>query len=170
MADKAREWGVNICYSAYSARRTGCQDLFLNTAEQLRMLNEGFDQVEARRDGTNWIVNSTSTLNATREYFEHGGRPAARPGSGSWLSPADGELQPCSMQLQPLRTPGAQADDPGVHGNEHVRRMLRVDPVLPRQELPADLKENVGEYFSFSKDQDGFQAMKGQAVPSASTS
>jgi MoaA/NifB/PqqE/SkfB family radical SAM enzyme len=32
LADKAREWGVNLCYSAYSARRTGCRDLFLNDA------------------------------------------------------------------------------------------------------------------------------------------
>ncbi len=35
MADKAREWGVNICYSAYSPRRTGCRDYFLNTPEQI---------------------------------------------------------------------------------------------------------------------------------------
>ena len=26
VADKAREWGVDLCYSAYSARRTGCRD------------------------------------------------------------------------------------------------------------------------------------------------
>jgi MoaA/NifB/PqqE/SkfB family radical SAM enzyme len=36
IADKAREWGVNLCYSAYSARRTGCRDYFLNgSPEQL---------------------------------------------------------------------------------------------------------------------------------------
>ena len=39
IADKAREWGVNLCYSAYSARRTGCRDLFLNTPEQIAELN-----------------------------------------------------------------------------------------------------------------------------------
>ena len=26
IADKAREWGVNLCYSAYSPRRTGCRE------------------------------------------------------------------------------------------------------------------------------------------------
>ena len=35
IADKAREWGVNLCYSAYSARRTGCRDYLLNSPEQL---------------------------------------------------------------------------------------------------------------------------------------
>ena len=44
MADKAREWGVNICYSAYSARRTGCRDYFLNSPEQLATLNRGLDR------------------------------------------------------------------------------------------------------------------------------
>ncbi len=73
MADKAREWGVNICYSAYSARRTGCRDYFLNTPEQLATLNRELDRVEARRDSTNWIVNSPTTLEATRSYFENNG-------------------------------------------------------------------------------------------------
>jgi hypothetical protein len=28
IADQARAWGANLCYSAYSARRTGCRDYF----------------------------------------------------------------------------------------------------------------------------------------------
>jgi MoaA/NifB/PqqE/SkfB family radical SAM enzyme len=68
-ADKAREWGVNICYSAYSARRTGCRDYMLNSPGQLAELNRALDRVETRRDHTNWIVNSPSTLDATRRYF-----------------------------------------------------------------------------------------------------
>src|SRR5450759_802400 len=31
MAGKAREWGVNMCLSSYSPRRTGCRDYFLDT-------------------------------------------------------------------------------------------------------------------------------------------
>jgi MoaA/NifB/PqqE/SkfB family radical SAM enzyme len=100
MADKAREWGVNICYSAYSARRTGCRDYFLNTPEQIATLNRGLDQVEARRDASNWIVNSTSTLEATRHYFENNGRPGCKAGLRFLVVTADGELQPCSMQFQ----------------------------------------------------------------------
>lgn len=99
MADKAREWGVNICYSSYSPRRTGCQDFFLNTKPQIDLLNSELDRVEARRDGTNWIVNSPTTLEATRQYFENGGRPGCTAGLRFLVVTAQGALQPCSMQF-----------------------------------------------------------------------
>jgi MoaA/NifB/PqqE/SkfB family radical SAM enzyme len=100
IADKAREWGVNLCYSAYSARRTGCRDYFLNSAEQLAMLNAMLDKVEARRDASNWIVNAPSTLEATRRYFENRGTPGCKAGLRFLVVTADGALQPCSMQFQ----------------------------------------------------------------------
>ena len=103
IADLARAWGVNLCYSAYSARRTGCRDLFLNTPEQLSILNEHLDRVEALRDSTNWIVNSTSTLDATRSYFENRGTPGCKAGLRFLVVTADGALQPCSMQFQRYR-------------------------------------------------------------------
>jgi MoaA/NifB/PqqE/SkfB family radical SAM enzyme len=99
VADKAREWGVNICYSSYSPRRTGCQDFFLNTKQQIARLNSELDRVEARRDGTNWIVNSPTTLEATRQYFENGGRPGCTAGLRFLVVTAQGALQPCSMQF-----------------------------------------------------------------------
>jgi len=99
IADKAREWGVNLCYSAYSARRTGCRDYFLNTPEQLVQLNAHLDRVEARRDQTNWIVNSPSTLEATRRYFANNGTPGCKAGLRFLVVTADGALQPCSMQF-----------------------------------------------------------------------
>ena len=100
IADKAREWGVNLCYSAYSARRTGCREYLPNGAEQLAKLNAHLDAVEARRDESNWIVNSTSTLDATRRYFENGGAPGCKAGLRFLVVTADGALQPCSMQFQ----------------------------------------------------------------------
>lgn len=103
IADKSREWGVNLCYSAYSARRTGCRDYLPASAEQLTELNAHLDEVEARRDETNWIVNSTSTLDATRRYFEHGGAPGCQAGLRFLVVTADGFLQPCSMQFQRYR-------------------------------------------------------------------
>ena len=84
LADKAKEWGANICYSSYAARRTGCQDYSLTTPAQLALLNRELDQVETRRDATNWIVNSPSTLNATRRFFEQGKAPGARLDIVSW--------------------------------------------------------------------------------------
>jgi MoaA/NifB/PqqE/SkfB family radical SAM enzyme len=103
IADTARAWGVNLCYSAYSARRTGCRDYFLNTPEQLRQLNEQLNRVEIRRDPTNWIVNSPSTLDATRLYFANRGTPGCKAGLRFLVVTADGELQPCSMQFQKYR-------------------------------------------------------------------
>jgi MoaA/NifB/PqqE/SkfB family radical SAM enzyme len=100
LADKAREWGVNLCYSAYSARRTGCRDYFPGSPEQLIELNARLDRVEQRRDSTNWIVNSSSTLLATRQYFANGGTPGCKAGLRFLVVTADGALQPCSMQFR----------------------------------------------------------------------
>jgi MoaA/NifB/PqqE/SkfB family radical SAM enzyme len=100
IAGKARDWGVNLCYSAYSPKRTGCRDYCLNTPEQLRSLNDGLDMVELMRDETNWIVNSTSTLNATRRYFAEGCAPGCKAGLRFLVVRSDGMLQPCSMQFQ----------------------------------------------------------------------
>jgi MoaA/NifB/PqqE/SkfB family radical SAM enzyme len=99
IADKAREWGVNLCYSAYSARRTGCRDLLPVSKDQIAAINDHFDRVEARRDGSNWIVNSRSTLDATRRYFENSGTPGCKAGHRFLVVTADGALQPCSMQF-----------------------------------------------------------------------
>jgi MoaA/NifB/PqqE/SkfB family radical SAM enzyme len=100
VADRARQWGVNLCYSAYSARRTGCRDYFLNTDAQIAELNRQLDGVEARRDATNWIVNAPSTLEATRRYFINGGTPGCKAGLRFLVVTADGALQPCSMQFE----------------------------------------------------------------------
>ncbi len=100
IADKAREWGVNLCYSAYSARRTGCRDYFPGAPAQLAELNARLDRVEARRDSTNWLVNSPSTLQATRHYFATGGTPGCKAGLRFLVVTADGALQPCSMQFK----------------------------------------------------------------------
>src|SRR5262249_1229884 len=56
IAWKAREWGVNLCYSAYSARRTGCRDFFPDSAAEVEEIGTLLARVEARRDPTNWIV------------------------------------------------------------------------------------------------------------------
>ena len=103
LADKAREWGVNICYSSYSAKRTGCRDYSLTTEEQLAALHRGLDTVEARRDPTNWIVNSPTTLASTRQFFEQGEMPGCKAGHRFLVVTSDGWLQPCSMVFKRYR-------------------------------------------------------------------
>ena len=95
VADTAREWGVNLCYSAYSARRTGCRDYFLGSPEQLAKLNRQLDRVETRRDATNWIVNAPTTLEATRRYFEQ--RRHARLQGGPALPGGHGRRRPAAV-------------------------------------------------------------------------
>ena len=100
IADRAHEWGVNICYSSYSPRRTGCRDYFLNDPDQLDTLRWELERVESRRDKTNWIVNTPATLRATRRYFENAGTPGCKAGLRFLVVTSDGALQPCSMQFE----------------------------------------------------------------------
>ena len=147
LADKAREWGVNICYSSYSARRTGCRDYSLTTPQQLSLLNSELDQVESRRDSTNWIVNAPTTLDATRRFFQQGGLPGCKAGHRFLVVTSDGWLQPCSMVFQRYRledyarmrtefTPGNTCDECYVS----IRSYL--DKTFPRL-----LWENVRGFF-----------------------
>ena len=100
LADKAREWGVNLCYSSYSARRTGCRDYSLTTPQQLSVLNRQLDHVETQRDATNWLVNAPSTIAAMKQFFENGKMPGCRAGHRFLVVTSEGWLQPCSMVFQ----------------------------------------------------------------------
>jgi MoaA/NifB/PqqE/SkfB family radical SAM enzyme len=150
-ADKAREWGVNICYSAYSARRTGCRDYMLASPEQLATLNRELDRVETRRDSSNWIVNSPTTLDATRRYFENGGTPGCKAGLRFLVVTARGELQPCSMQF--LRYPlGEQARmvSEFTRTNTCDQCYVSIRSYLDKN-FSRLLWENVHEFFSFGQ-------------------
>jgi MoaA/NifB/PqqE/SkfB family radical SAM enzyme len=148
IAVKAREWGVNLCYSAYSPRRTGCQDYFPGTPEQLEAINRGLDRVEGMRDRSNWIVNSRTTLEATRRYFEEHGTPGCTAGLRFLVVRSDGMLQPCSMQFRQF---------PLTERNRMLREFTATNAcdecyVSIRSYLdksfPQLVRENVSEFFS----------------------
>jgi MoaA/NifB/PqqE/SkfB family radical SAM enzyme len=148
LADKAREWGTNICYSAYSARRTGCKDYSLNTAQQLALLNREFDRVESRRDPANWIVNSPSTLEATRRFFENGSAPGCKAGHRFLVVTSDGWLQPCSMVFQrfPLEERARMAGE-FTRTNACDECYVSIRSYLDKS-FPQLLWENVSGFFS----------------------
>jgi MoaA/NifB/PqqE/SkfB family radical SAM enzyme len=149
IADKAREWGVNLCYSAYSARRTGCRNLFLETDAQLAELNRGLDLVEARRDSTNWIVNSPSTLDATRRYFANRGLPGCSAGLRFLVVTADGALQPCSMQFHRYALEDrARMVSEFTRHNRCDECYVSIRSYLDKS-FPQLLWENVSGFFSF---------------------
>jgi MoaA/NifB/PqqE/SkfB family radical SAM enzyme len=151
LADKAREWGVNICYSSYSARRTGCRDYSLTRPEQLAQLNRELDQVESRRDATNWIVNAPSTLDATREFFHKGEMPGCKAGHRFLVVTSDGWLQPCSMvfkryRLEDRERMAEEFTKTNTCGECYVSIRSYLDKTFPQL-----LWENVSGFLSVSK-------------------
>ena len=151
MADKAREWGVNICYSAYSARRTGCRDWLPVAPAQLARIRAELDRVEARRDPTNWVVNSRSTLEATRRYFDNGGAAGCTAGLRFLVVTSDGALQPCSMQFHrySLAERGRMIEE-FTRSNQCDECYVSIRSYLDKS-FPQLLKENVGGFFSFRR-------------------
>ena len=148
LADQARAWGANLCYSAYSARRTGCRDYLLTSPEQLATLNREFDAVERRRDETNWIVNSPSTLDATRRYFEHSSAPGCKAGLRFLVVTADGALQPCSMQFGKYKLEDrAKMVEEFTRHNKCDECYVSIRSYLDKS-FPQLLRENVSEFLS----------------------
>jgi MoaA/NifB/PqqE/SkfB family radical SAM enzyme len=148
IADKAREWGVNLCYSAYSVRRTGCRTYFLNSSAELIQLNEQLDRVEARRDATNWIVNAPTTMEATRRYFAYKGAPGCTAGLRFLVVTAAGELQPCSMQFRryPLGERQRMIEE-FTRQNRCDECYVSIRSYLDKS-FPQLLRENVSRFFS----------------------
>ncbi len=159
IADKAAEWGVNLNYSAYSPRRTGCRDYFLNTDAQRAALDRGLNKIKQRMNSSNWITNNLSTLEATKEYFYRGGAPSCKAGLRWLVVTSDGALQPCSMQFQRY----------GLHEQERMVREFTQNNKCDQcyvsirsyldKTFPQLVRENVTEFFSFKpRAKDGCQA------------
>lgn len=149
-ADQAHQWGVNICYSAYSARRTGCRELFPGAPDQLALLNAQLDRIEERRDESNWIVSAPTTIDATRQYFETGGAPGCKAGLRFLVVTADGMLQPCSMQFKryKLEDQARMVNEFTLH-NQCDECYVAIRSNLDKS-FPQLLRENVSNYLSFS--------------------
>jgi MoaA/NifB/PqqE/SkfB family radical SAM enzyme len=149
VADKAAEWSVNLNYSAYSPRRTGCRDYFLTSPDQLNILNEQLDRIKNRMDRSHWITNNRSTLDATIKYFTRGGTPNCKAGLRWLVVTSDGYLQPCSMQFKKY----------GLHEQARMVReftekntcdecYVSIRSYLDKT-FPQLVRENVSEFFSF---------------------
>jgi MoaA/NifB/PqqE/SkfB family radical SAM enzyme len=148
-ADQAEKWGVNICYSAYSARRTGNGDYLPASSEQLRILADQFERLEARRNGSNYIVSAPTTLAATQKYFEDGGMGGCKAGLRFLVVTADGKLQPCSMQFRRYELhEQAKMIEEFTSGNRCNECYVAIRSNLDKT-FPQLLRENVRNYLSF---------------------
>jgi len=148
-ADQASKWGVNICYSAYSPRRTGDWGYFLQTPEELAALRSEFARLESRRNGNNWIVSAPATLDHTQAYFERRGAPGCKAGLRFLVVTYDGMLQPCSMhfKLYPLEEQARMVEE-FTDGNTCDECYVAIRSNLDKS-FPQLLGENVRRYFSF---------------------
>lgn len=153
VADKAKEWGVNLNYSAYSPRRTGCRDYFLTTDGQLAILKQELEKVKSRMDNSHWITNNESTLDATEQYFIRGGAPDCKAGLRWLVVTSDGFLQPCSMQFKKYKL---NEQDRMVkeftEQNSCDQCYVSIRSYLDKT-FPQLLRENVSEFFSFKPKQ-----------------
>jgi MoaA/NifB/PqqE/SkfB family radical SAM enzyme len=149
VADKAAEWGVNINYSAYSPRRTGCRDYFLNSEDQLAVLNEGLARLKQRMNNSHWITNNVSTLEATSRYFATGGISACKAGLRWLVVTCDGALQPCSMQFKRYQLhEQARMVREFTNHNNCDQCYVSIRSYLDKT-FPQLVRENVSEFFSF---------------------
>jgi MoaA/NifB/PqqE/SkfB family radical SAM enzyme len=148
-ADKAAEWGVNVNFSAYSPRRTGCRDYFINGPEQLSLLHQGLEKLKRRMNSSNWITNNKTTLDATSRYFERGGMPACKAGLRWLVVTSDGALQPCSMQFKRYGLhEQARMVEEFTRNNSCDQCYVSIRSYLDKT-FPQLLRENVTEFFSF---------------------
>ena len=150
VADKAGEWGVNVSYSAYTFRRTQCWDHFIDKPEELALLKGQLAQIKSRMDQTKWIVNSCTTLDATYEYYNHGGTPGCKAGLRFLVVTSDGFLQPCSMQFK--RYPLEERDrliEEFTKTNACDECYVSIRSYLDKT-LPRLFYEMVGGHFSFT--------------------
>lgn len=150
LADKAREWGVNICYSSYSAKRTGNKQLSPHP-NQLVQLNTEFDRINTRRDQTNWIVSAPTTLHETRKFFSTGRMGGCRAGHRFLVVRAHGTLQPCSMIFQqyPLNEQARMVKE-FTNTNTCDECYVAIRSNLDKS-FPKLLWENVSNYLSLAK-------------------
>jgi MoaA/NifB/PqqE/SkfB family radical SAM enzyme len=148
-ADKAREWGVNINFSAYSPRRTGCRDHFLSSPEQLETLRRELGRIGARMNDNHWITTTHTTLEATQRYFETGGAPNCKSGLRWLVVTSNGYLQPCSMQFvrYPLHEQSRMVSE-FTRQNKCDECYVSIRSYLDKT-FPQLLSENVAGFFSF---------------------
>ncbi len=148
-ADKAREWGVNINFSAYSPRRTGCRDYFLTSPKQLEILHAELGRIRARMNDNNWITTTDTTLEATKRYFETGAAPNCKSGLRWLVVTSDGYLQPCSMQFvkYPVHEQARMVRD-FTRNNQCGECYVSIRSYLDKT-FPQLLSENVAGFFSF---------------------
>jgi len=118
-------------------------------------LHEELDKVERLRDSTNWLVNSPSTLEATRRYFDNGGMPGCKAGLRFLVVNAHVKLQPCSMQFTSYELEDRERMvEEFTRTNKCDECYVSIRSYLDKS-FPQLLWENVSGFFSFKSRWEG---------------
>ena len=103
MARKAREWGVNINYSAYTWLRTNDRTLMIQPGEIEDFRKTIAELIEFKRAHHN-ILTSDWVLNGIVSFYERGSIPGCRAGERSLVVNPDGTLSPCGLLVKDFPT------------------------------------------------------------------
>jgi len=95
--EKAKQWGANISFSAYTAKRTGEAEYDIKDPEGLELLQGTLGRLLSLKRSNGRIVNSDWTLTGTYDYFKNDGVPGCKAGMRSMVVNPDGTMRPCSM-------------------------------------------------------------------------
>jgi MoaA/NifB/PqqE/SkfB family radical SAM enzyme len=99
----AREWGVNINYSAYTTLRTNDRSLLIPAGE-IAAFSETIEQLIAFKSQHHNILTSDWVLRGMVRFYESGGIPGCRAGERSLVVNPDGTLSPCGLIVCDYRT------------------------------------------------------------------
>lgn len=95
--DKARQWDVQISYSAYTPLRTGSLEHYISSPEDLEVLRRTLNELLELQAQNGHITNSPWTLSGTYDFFRTGNIPGCQAGRRFLVVKPDGGLRPCSM-------------------------------------------------------------------------
>lgn len=97
VANKAKEWGVSISYSAYTPLRTHDNSYVVSSPEDLAMLRDEILQLIELKKWARHIANPESVLLGTLRFFERGYIPNCKAGIRFFVVMPDGAFIPCSL-------------------------------------------------------------------------
>jgi MoaA/NifB/PqqE/SkfB family radical SAM enzyme len=95
--ERAKEWGVNISYSAYTPLRTHSMEHYIQSSEDLALLRKTLDDLLDRKAHNGRIANSPWTLSGIHDFFLHGTIPGCKAGRRFMVVTPTGGLRACSM-------------------------------------------------------------------------
>jgi MoaA/NifB/PqqE/SkfB family radical SAM enzyme len=94
---RAKEWGVNISYSAYTPLRTHSMEHYIQSTDDLALLRRTLDELLALKALNGRIANSPWTLSGIHDFYVHGTIPSCKAGRRFMVVTPTGGLRACSM-------------------------------------------------------------------------